>query len=221
MLPVTVTGDEVWVSSIPVGADVYVQPYQRDTLPSHTTLPDAHKGKTPLQLTLPPGAYWIEVALDAEVFASYFSPPYDDVQFERDGAASEALIFKPFTPGDKRRVLRYYHLEKQLNQGETVIALFHPRGVSLERVEPLYPSDEQFQFTPETLPRALPQSQLSPEQRTSLIRLMRRGGKVLWSRDNDYQMALEVQPHGIRGQVVELFIGSTRPTPLIADSGGF
>jgi hypothetical protein len=34
---------------------------------------------------------------------TYFTPPYDDAQFERDGAASEALFFSPFAPGNKRR----------------------------------------------------------------------------------------------------------------------
>ena len=67
-LPVQVAADEVWVTSIPEAADVYVQPYDPEEVPSHDTDPQAHRGKTPLRLTLPPGSYWIELAFDAEVF---------------------------------------------------------------------------------------------------------------------------------------------------------
>ena len=31
-------------------------------------------------------------------------------------------------------MLRYYRLEKQAQQGQTLIALFHPRGAPMERV---------------------------------------------------------------------------------------
>lgn len=219
-LPVTVAADEVWVSSIPTGADVYVLPYDAEALPVHSTDPEAHRGTTPLRLALPPGQYWIEVALDAEVFANYFSPPYDDVQFEQDGAASEALIFKPFVPGDKRRVLRYYRVEKQPQQGERVIALFHPRGVSLERVAPLYPTEEQFQFDPEELPLALQPPQLPAEAQAPLVNLMRRGGKAVWNKDGDYRVALQVQAEGIQARVIELFTGPPQPDPLLPDGGG-
>jgi hypothetical protein len=104
-----------------------------------------HKGTTPLQLSLPPGRYWIEVALDADVFSNYFSPPYDDVQFENDGAQSEALVLQPFAPGEKRRVVRYYRIDKFPDQGQTVVALFHPRGAPFDRVVALYPQEEKFQ----------------------------------------------------------------------------
>jgi hypothetical protein len=171
-------------------------------------------------LTLAPGQYWIEVALDAEVFANYFSPPYDDVQFEQDGAASEALIFKPFAPGDERRVLRYYRVEKQPQQGERVIALFHPRGISLEQVAPLYPGEEQFRFAPEELPLALQPPQLPAEAQAPLVSLMRRGGKAVWNKDGDYQVALEVQADGVQARVIELFTGSPHPEPLLPDGGG-
>ena len=53
-LPVQVTGDEVWVTSIPVGAEVYIQPYTPDQVPSHATDPAAARGKTPVRFTLPP-----------------------------------------------------------------------------------------------------------------------------------------------------------------------
>jgi len=220
-LPVTAADDEVWVSSIPAGADVYVLPYDAEQLPAHSTDPKAHQGTTPLRLTLAPGQYWVEVALDAEVFASYFSPPYDDVQFEQDGAASEALIFKPFVPGDKRRVLRYYRVEKQPQKGERVIALFHPRGVELERVAPLYPREEQFSFDPEELPLALQPPQLPAEMQAPLVSLMRRGGKAVWNHDGNYQVALEVQSDGIQARVIELFTGPPQPDPLLPDGGGF
>ena len=46
-LPVQAAADEVWVASIPEGADVYVQPYRPEEVPSHDTDPQAHRGKTP------------------------------------------------------------------------------------------------------------------------------------------------------------------------------
>ena len=112
-MPVQAAADEIWVTSIPEAADVYVQPYDPEEVPSHDTNRDAYRGKTPLRLNLPPGLYWIELAFDAEVFDLFFDPPYDDVQFEQAGATYEALLFQPLTPGAKRRVLRYYRVDKQ------------------------------------------------------------------------------------------------------------
>ena len=76
-MPLRVEAQDVWVSSIPEGADVYVQPYEPEEVPSHDTDPAAYRGKTPLSLALPPGSYWIELAFDAEVFDLFFDPPYD------------------------------------------------------------------------------------------------------------------------------------------------
>jgi hypothetical protein len=100
-----------------------------------------------------------------------------------------------------------------------VIALFHPRGVSLERVAPLYPPEEQFQFDPEELPLALQPPQLPAEALVPLVNLMRRGGKAVWNQDGDYRVALQVQAEGIQARVVELFTGSPQPDPLLPDGG--
>src|SRR5687768_8061145 len=170
-LPVTLTHEELWVSSVPAGADVYVQPFIPERLPSHSSDADMHKGTTPLQFTLPPGRYWVEVALDADVFANHFSRPYDDAQFEKDGADSEALILQPFAPGEKRRVVRYYRLDKLPDQGQTIVALFHPRGAPLERVAPLYPQEEGFQMMPATLPLVLQEAQLPAEAQAPMLDL--------------------------------------------------
>lgn len=220
-LPVTVADEDLWVSSVPAGADVYVQPFVPDQVPSHSSDPDMYKGTTPLQLTLAPGRYWIEVALDADVFANYFSRPYDDVQFEKDGASSEALILQPFAPGEKRRVVRYYLLDKLPDQGRTIVALFHPRGAPLERVVALYPQEEGFQEGSETVPRILEEVQLPADVQEPVLGLLRRGGKVFWARDNDFSVSLEVVPEGIRGQVIERYTRAPLPNPLLPDGGGF
>src|SRR5439155_22973704 len=142
-LPVQVVGDEVWVTSIPVGSEVYIQPYTPDQVPSHATDPAALRGKTPVRFALPPGSYWLELALAADVFEGYFSPPYDDAQFEQEGAASEALLFRPFAPGEKRRVLRYYRLGMQAEQGQKHIGPFHPFCTSKERLLARFPEAQQ------------------------------------------------------------------------------
>lgn len=219
-LPVTVTEEELWVSSVPAGADVYVQPFVPEQVPSHSSDPDRLKGTTPLRLSLPPGRYWIEVALDADVFSNFFSRPYDDVQFEKDGADSEALILQPFAPGEKRRVVRYYRLDKLPDQGQTIVALFHPRGVPLERVAALYPQDERFQVAPEALPVVLEEATLPDEMQAPMLDLLRRGGKVFWARDNDFSLSLEVVPEGVRGRVIERYTKAPLPHPLLPDGGG-
>jgi hypothetical protein len=216
-LPVQLAGDEVWITSVPEGAEVYVQPYDPEHVPFHSTTPDASQGKTPLRFSLPAGNYWIELALDAEVFASYFSPPYDDAQFEQDGAISEALFFRPLTPGDRRRVLRYYALTKQAQQTQTLIALFHPRGEPLERVMALYPQQEYYRFVPGELLDLLRRAQVpSPAQETFLT-LLRRGGKAFWSLRDEYKVALELQPQAVRGRIVALYTGVPLPDPLLPD----
>jgi hypothetical protein len=171
-------------------------------------------------LTLPPGSYWVELALNAEVFANYFTPPYDDAQFERDGAASEALFFRPFAPGDKRRLLRYYQLVKQPQQGQTLIALFHPRGEPLERVMALYPQDEQYRFVPTALLDVMQQAQVPPAVQETFLTLLKRGGKAFWSMRDEYSVTLELQPQAVRGRIVALYTGTPLPDPLIPDGGG-
>jgi len=219
-LPVQVVGDEVWVTSIPAGAEVYIQPYTPEQVPSHATDAVASRGKTPVRFTLPAGSYWLELALDAEVFESYFSPPYDDAQFEQDGAASEALLFRPFAPGEKRRVLRYYRLEKQEQQGQTLIALFHPRGVPMERVAALYPLNEQYYFAPDALVELLERTQMPRQVQEAFLILLKRGGKAFWSVRDTYAMALELRRETIAGRIVALYTGTPPPDPLIPDGGG-
>lgn len=219
-MPVQVAGDEVWVTSIPVGAEVYVQPYTPAQVPSHATAPEALRGKTPLRLTLPPGSYWLELALDADVFEHYFTPPYDDAQFEQDGARSEALFFRPFAAGEKRRVLRYYRLEKQEQQGQTLIALFHPRGAPMERVAALYPTSEQYRFAPDELSELLQRVQMPREVQERFLILLRRGGKAFWSVRDEYALALELQQDAVTGHIIALYTGTPLPDPLMPDGGG-
>jgi hypothetical protein len=217
VLPVQLAGDEVWITSVPEGAEIYVQPYDPEQVPSHPTVPDTSRGKTPMRFALPAGSYWIELALDAEVFANYFSPPYDDAQFEQDGAVSEALFFRPFTPGDKRRVLRYYLLVKQEQQAQTLIALFHPRGEPLERVMALYPQQEYYRFVPSELLDLLQRAQVPPTAQEMFLTLLRRGGKAFWSLRDEYNVALELQPQAVRGRIVALYTGVPLPDPLLPD----
>src|SRR5438093_3889625 len=220
-LPVQVVGDEVWVTSIPVGAEVYIQPYTPDQVPSHTTDPAASRGKTPVRFSLPPGSYWLELALEADVFESYFSPPYDDAQFEQEGAVSEALLFRPFAPGEKRRVLRYYRLEKEAAQGQTLIALFYPRGAPLERVAALYPQGEQYRFAPDALVELLQRVQVPRNVQDPFLALLKRGGKAFWSVRDEYAVALELRPEVVEGHIIALYTGTPLPDPLIPDGGGF
>jgi hypothetical protein len=220
-LPVTVRGDDVWIASIPAGADVYVQPFDPEQVPSHAVDPDMRRGKTPMRIELAPGSYWVELALDAEVFENYFSPPYDDAQFERDGAVSESILFQPFAPGEKRRVLRYYRLEKQPQQGQTLIALFHPRGESLERVRALYPQQEQYQIMPEQFQRLLDRAQIPADVQGQFVALIKRGGKVFWGLQDLYSVSIELQPQAAFGNATILFQGAPLPDPLIPDGGGF
>ena len=219
-LPVEVADDEVWVTSVPIGAEVHVQPFDPEQIPSHATTSEAYRGTTPVRFSLPPGSYWIELVLTADVFENYFSPPYEDAQFEQEGAGSEALLFQPFVPSEKRRVLRYYRLEKQRRQGQTLVALFHPRGVSLERVTALYPQQEQYQPTPETLRALLQQLRIPPNVQETFVALLKRGGKAFWSLRDEYRVALELRPQEARGYLSWRYIGSPLAEPLLPDGGG-
>jgi hypothetical protein len=210
----------VWVTSVPAGAEVYVQPYDAEQTPSHATDPEALRGTTPLRFTLPPGNYWIELVLNAEVFENYFTPPYDEAQFEHDGAASEALFFRPFAPGDRRRLLRYYQLVKQPQQEQTLIALFHPRGEPLERVMALYPQEEQYRVVLPELLDLMQQAQVPSTVQENFLTLLKRGGKAFWSMRDEYKITLELQPQAVQGRIVALYTGVSLPVPLIPDGGG-
>lgn len=220
-LPLHVNAEEVWLTSIPEGADVYVQPYDAEAIPSHDTDPQAYRGKTPLRLSLPPGAYWIEMAFDAEVFEPFFDPPYDDLQFEPAGATYEALLFQPLTPGTRHRVLRYYRVDKQAGQGQTLVALFHPRAHPTERVASLYPQSEQFILPSGPVSSLFKRLDVPPEAQEQLLSLLQRGGKVLWNApDDSFQVALEARQDEIRGQFSAPYAGAPEPDPLLPDGGG-
>ena len=221
-LPLQLGPEDVWLTSIPEGADVYVQPYDAEVIPSHDTDPEAYRGRTPLMLSLPPGAHWIELAFDAEVFELFFDPPYDDLQFEPAGATYEALLFQPLTPGAKRRVLRYYRVDKQVGQGQTLVALFHPRAHSTERAAALYPQSEQFTLPSGQVSSLLQRLYVPLEAQEQLLTLLHRGGKVLWNApDNSFQVALETRQNEIRGRFAAPYAGVPVPDPLLPDGGGF
>ena len=221
VMPLPVEPGHVWVTSIPEGADVFVQPYEPDVIPSHDTAPEAYRGKTPLSVPLTPGSYWIELAFDAEVFDLFFDPPYDDVQFEPAGATYEALLFQPLAPGVKRRALRYYRVDKQPGQGQTLVALFHPRSRPIDRVAALYPQSEQFSLSSAQVGSLLQQLDVPPEVREQLLSLLQRGGKVHWNEPGGaYKVALETGPNEIRGQIEALYSGVPLPDPLLPDGGG-
>lgn len=222
VMPLRVDAEDVWVTSIPEGADVYVQPYEPDVIPSHDTDPQAYRGTTPLSLPLSPGSYWIELAFDAEVFDIFFDPPYDDVQFEPAGATYEALLFQPLTPGAIRRVLRYYRVDKQAGEGLTLVALFHPRSQPIERVAALYPQSDQFNLSSDRLAGLLQRLDVPPEVREQFLSLLQRGGKVLWNEPGGtYKVALEARADEIRGHIEALYAGAPLPDPLLPDGGGF
>ena len=220
-MPLQLQADDLWVTSIPVGADVYLHPYDAEAIPSHDADPEVYRGKTPLSLSLAPGTYWIELAFDAEVFDLFFDPPYDDVQFEPAGATYEALLFQPLTPGAKRRVLRYYRVDKQAGQGQTLVALFHPRSQPIERVAALYPQDAQFDLSTGDVGNLLQRLDIPREAREQLMSLLQRGGKVLWNQSGDtYKVALEARSDEIRGQIEVRYSGVPMPDPLLPDGGG-
>lgn len=220
-MPQQVDAEDVWVTSIPEGADVYLQPYQPEAIPSHDSDPEAYRGKTPLSLPLSPGSYWIELAFDADVFDLFFDPPYDDAQFEPAGATYEALLFQPLTPGAKRRVLRYYRVDKQAGQGQTLVALFHPRSQPIERVAALYPQSEQFNLSSGQVGNLMQQLDVPPEAHEQLLLLLQRGGKVLWNEPGGaYKVALEARADEIQGQIEVLYSGAPMPDPLLPDGGG-
>jgi hypothetical protein len=117
-------------------------------------------------------------------------------------------------------VLRYYRLEKQAQQGQTLIALFHPRGAQLERVVALYPQGEQYRFAPDALVELLQRVQVPRYTQETFLTLLKRGGKAFWSVRDEYAVALELRQDAVEGRIVALYTGTPLPDPLIPDGGG-
>jgi hypothetical protein len=117
-------------------------------------------------------------------------------------------------------VLRYYRLDKQPQQGQTLIALFYPRGAPLERVVGLYPQEKQYRFITDELLDILQQAQVPQDVQETFLTLMQQGGKAFWSMGEAYQVALELHPRVIRGRVLALYTGPPVPDPLLPDGGG-
>ena len=118
-------------------------------------------------------------------------------------------------------MLRYYRVDKQAGEGQTLVALFHPRGQPLERVVSLYPQSEQFALRADQFSNLLQRLDVPPEAQERLLFLMRRGGKAFWRESADtYRVALEARQDEIQGQVVVLYTGTPVPDPLLPDGGG-
>jgi hypothetical protein len=103
--------------------------------------------------------------------------------------------------------LRYYQLVKQPQQGQTLIALFHPRGEPFERVMALYPQEEQYQVVPDELRTLMQQAQVPPTVQETFLTLLKLSGKAFWSMRDEYNVTLELQPQAVRGRIVAVYTG--------------
>ena len=215
-MPQQVDAEDVWVTSIPEGADVYLQPYQPEAIPSHDSDPEAYRGKTPLSLPLSPGSYWIELAFDADVFDLFFDPPYDDAQFEACGSHIRSVTLP--APDTGRQTPRAALLPgRQAGRPGADAGCPVPPPLSpIERVAALYPQSEQFNLSSGQVGNLMQQLDVPPEAHEQLLLLLQRGGKVLWNEPGGaYKVALEARADEIQGQVEVLYSGAPMagPTP--------
>jgi hypothetical protein len=176
LLPMPGLKDDVlYVSSVPIGAEVYVKAFEgpaKSTWRSYRSL-----GKTPVKQEIPAGEYAVKVTVPG-VLAKHLTPSTklgdDQHPFLNDWAQPEFF--------QNQNVLHAmtYKVVKKPGRSATLIALFQPRGLPLKDTLTLYPPGRNFQFLEQKLDGFLVQQDVPEADRDGIAEALYRGGKVIW-----------------------------------------
>jgi len=192
----------LWVSSVPLGAQVFAKPFNCPAARVWQTY--IRIGETPLLRELGPGTYAVKVLVPQKL-AGELRPSTklgeDTNPFEHDGWGEIA-----FRQGENVVASVTYTVVKTEGKASTLISLFQRKGASLAEVVAACPKGHNFNFNDKKLAVDL-RYQLVPENDVKLLlEALHRGGKVIWHGPKKSLM-VELTP-GARGWKIG---GALRP----------
>jgi hypothetical protein len=168
--------DAFWVSSVPLGAQVWAKAFD---------CPEARVwgtykliGKTPLLRDLRPGKYAVKVVVPDKL-AGELRPATklgeDANPFEFDGWGEV-----DFRQGQNVLESVTYTVNKKADKPATLIALFQKQGLSFEDVLKIFPEGHNFYFSDKKLEGRLLYNQVPKLDIPGILDALHRGGKVIW-----------------------------------------
>ncbi len=177
ILPMPRAGEDIfWVSSVPLGAQVFVKPF--DCKAAEVWKDYIRMGETPFACELGPGKYAVKI-LVPEKLASGLRPAMklgeDANPFEHDGWGEVN-----FRTGENVIAAVTYTVIKVEGQPATLISLFQKKGATLEQVVESFPTGHNFNFDEKKLEGDLLYQQVPKNDIALMLRALHRGGKIIW-----------------------------------------
>lgn len=143
------------------------------------------RGTAPLALNLQAGTYVVRLSLPAAA-SQLADVAFSDFDTGRDFGstlfAEQAGV-----------VCRFYLVDILPGEPMNLIHIWQPRAWSLKQIESLYPKEEVFKTNGESITQAL-QSDVPDSDIATILRLLRKGGKVVYRADDVTTFTLEVDP---------------------------
>jgi len=177
------TPNQVWVSSLPPGASVYL------VEKPHRGSGGDSVGKTPLVVELDPARPVVVVELDSADFPKSIKLNQSAASRSQGGyfidSSATYFVWKTtkFHPGkgEKRSswgVGAEFEIDKKTR--DLYVALFQPRDVGIDKVDALYPPGSNFEWSAddESIRGDLVEFGVSPKHVGKIAELLRRGGKI-------------------------------------------
>jgi hypothetical protein len=185
--------DVLWVSSVPLGAEVYAKPF--DCKAAQVWKDYVRIGKTPLTRELGPGKYAVRVLVPARLAAKLRPSTKlgeDTNPFEHDGWGEVT-----FRKGENVISSVTYTVRKREGKAATLISLFQPKALPLKEVVERFPKGHNFRFAEKKLEGRLLYHEIPKEDVSLLIEALRRGGKVIWhGKKKSLMITLTTGPKG-------------------------
>jgi len=168
--------DKLWVSSVPLGAEVYAKAFDcKEALvwPKYQNI-----GRTPLIRDLAPGKYAVKVMVPAKLAATLQPSTKlgaDTNPFEYDGVG-EVLSRE----NENVVASHTYTVVKKAGEAATVIALFQKKGLNIDEALKAFPEGHNFHFSDKKLEGRLLYYQVPKTDIPKILEALHRGGKVVW-----------------------------------------
>ena len=178
----------LWVSSVPLGADVYLKRTSR----GGRGIREYQKlGTTPLSIPIQPGDYMVRVSVPGNLAAKLKPSPKLDENanpFEHDGWSEVGFR------ADQHVVESVsYEVRKSDGRAATLISLFQQKGLKLPDVVAAFPAGHNFHFDDKRVEDAIVAKGVPKTDASLVLDALHRGGKIIWQ-DDKQSLIIELVP---------------------------
>ncbi len=185
--------DVLWVSSVPLGAEVYAKPLGGRAAAAWKDY--KRLGTTPFISKLPAGEYEVVVSVPSALAAKLRPSTKlgeDTNPFEPDGWGK-----LNFRKSENVVESMTYKIVKTAGKPATLIALFQSRGLAFDKVLEGFPPGRNFNFIDKKLEGVLLNKKVPRQEIPPILDALHRGGKVVWH-GAEKSLMIELKP-GERG----------------------